>query len=178
MENAAPPSFSSAREQQRTTTVAGRAATVQRPHGGTSPSADAILGVLAKAGAIFFRWDSFRGLVFVSANVREILGYSPEELLEDQELMRRIVDPEFIPRLERVAADFFVASREAARVEIPFLARSGKRVVLEARFVPDIDKGGHITGFLGIAFEAGAAPSEPAPIEGAAGSSSRPVPHE
>jgi len=158
--------------------VSARGVAVPRPHGGSPPAAEAILGVLSKAGAIFFRWDSFRGLIFVSANVREILGYSPEELLEDQEVMRRIVDPEFIPQLERLAANFFVVSREAVRVEIPFLTRSGKRTLLEVRFVPDTDKGGHITGFLGIAFEATPVPAAPLEGVGAPESQQRPVPHE
>jgi PAS domain S-box-containing protein len=130
------------------------------------PSAERILEVLAKAGALFFRWDAFSGLTFLSGNTQELLGYSREELLGDSSLVRRVVDPEFIPLLERRGADFFVVRAQALRVEVPFVARGGRRVWIEARVVPELDEGGHIVGFLGIALNADEARRTPATPHG------------
>lgn len=117
-------------------------------------AAEVILDVISKAGALFFRWDPFFGLTYLSPNVRMILGYDPDELIGDPALVARVVDPEFLPRLEQLAADFYIASTDAVRIEIPYIARSGARVPLDTRVVPEIGESGAIIGFVGIALNA------------------------
>ena len=74
--------------------------------------------------------------------------------MNDPEVAARVLDPEFLGQLEKMGADFFVVTGKAVRVTIPFIAKSGARVWMEARVVPEIGENGAILGFLGIAFEA------------------------
>jgi len=120
----------------------------------STPSAELILEVLTKAGAVFFRWDVFRGLTFLSANARDMLGYTQEDLLGDPELIGRLIDPEFLADVERLTPGLSIVSTEAVRVEVPLLSRAGARVWIDARIVPEIGEGGRIAGFVGIAFDA------------------------
>jgi PAS domain-containing protein len=103
------------------------------------------------------------GLTFLSASPQGMLGYSREELVNDPDLALRVLDPDFLEEFDKMGADFFVASAEAVRVSMPFLSRSGARVWMEARFVPEIAANGAVTGFVGIAIEA------PGPAGGAGG---------
>jgi PAS domain S-box-containing protein len=112
------------------------------------------LGVISKAGAIFFHWDAYFGLTFLSANARDLLGYSLDELIGDPDLARRVVAPEFIDELEKMASDFFVVGDEAVRVEIPLITRTGERVRIQTRVVPEVDAAGRVMGFLGLALNA------------------------
>lgn len=126
------------------------------------PSAQAILDVLSQAGAIFFRWDPFAGLTFLSASRRGLLGYSREELLNDPNVGARLMDPSFLRDFDRMGASFYVVTGEAVRVTIPFIAHSGERVWMEARIVPEITESGAVSGFLGIALEVPRREAEPA----------------
>jgi len=121
---------------------------------GPNLNADTILDVLTKSGTIFFRWDILHGVTFLTGNAGELLGYSQKEITEDPALARKLIDPEFLPRLDRISAGFYIVSPEAARLEIPFMAKGGGRVQVEARIVPEVGDGGRITGFLGIALNA------------------------
>jgi PAS domain S-box-containing protein len=123
-------------------------------------TAELILDVISRAGAIFFRWDAFAGLTLLHGATERILGYSREELMGDPDFWQRVIDPGFFSRFEELAADFFVLKSDAVRMAIPFIARSGGRVWVEARIVPDFDDEGRILGFVGLAFETAAAPPE------------------
>jgi len=117
------------------------------------PAAETILDALARAGFVFFRWDISRGLTYINAETQGLLGYTREELMGDLQVGQRIVDPSFLPALERVAPQAYEAREGPVRYEkIPFVAKSGERVWLEARVVPDLDEDGRILGFFGVAF--------------------------
>ena len=113
-----------------------------------------ILDLISRAGAILFQWDAYFGLTILSANARDLLGYTMEELMGDPDLARRVVDPEFLDHLDKMASGFFVLGDQAVRVEIPLITRSGQRVRMETRIIPEVDEAGRITGFLGLALNA------------------------
>ena len=117
-------------------------------------SSDELLKVLARAGVLFFRFSANEGLTFLTSNVEQVLGYTKEELFADPELVAKVVDPEFLPALERISPSFFVVHEEAVRLEVPLIAKDGSRVLLEARVVPDIAPYGAVTGFFGVAVQA------------------------
>jgi len=83
-----------------------------------------------------------------------MLGYTQEDLLGDPELIGRLIDPEFLADVERLTPGLSIVLPEAVRVEVPLLSRSGARVWIDARIVPEIGDGGRIAGFVGIAFDA------------------------
>lgn len=117
------------------------------------PAAETVLDVLARAGIVFFRWDVSRGLTYINAEAPGLLGYTREELMGDPEVSQRIVDPEFLPQLEKSAPEAFVAHEGAFRYgKIPFRSKRGERVWFEARVVPDMSGDGRIHGFFGVAF--------------------------
>lgn len=120
----------------------------------TSPSAEVILDVLSKAGAIFFRWDPAVGLTFLSASPKGLLGYTQAEVMNDPDLASRVLDPKFLPEFSRMGARFYVDTGEAVRVSMPFISRDGGRVWMETRVVLELGSNGAVKGFLGIAFEA------------------------
>jgi len=119
------------------------------------PPVETVLKVLAEADIVFFRWDVARGLTYIHAESRGLLGYTREELMGDLNVSQRIVDPAFLPQLEKSAPEAFVAREGAFRYgKIPFISKAGERVWFEARVVPDMSEDGRIRGFFGVAFVA------------------------
>ncbi len=98
---------------------------------------------------IIFRLDLLpaRNYRYVSPAIREILGYTPEEMYADPGLTERLVHPEDLPSLHQLAA----APLPERTVTFRALHRDGHVVWLEQRNVAIYDSAGRVIGYEGVA---------------------------
>jgi two-component system, cell cycle sensor histidine kinase and response regulator CckA len=97
---------------------------------------------------IIYRYDRFptSRYTFVSPAVTQVLGYRPEEFYEDRGLGLRLVHPEDLPELRRLA------KRHVPRRVVTYRCfhHSGRLVWLERRNIAIRDGEGNIVAFEGL----------------------------
>ena len=100
---------------------------------------------------VIFRLNMKKGYTFISENVQELLGYSPEDYYNDPVFYRKITLEEDLPRVEKMIENL------AKNIEPPeyFTFRqyhsAGKVVYLEFTFITDKDDNGNILAIEGVA---------------------------
>jgi PAS domain S-box-containing protein len=99
--------------------------------------------------AIFrYRFEPRPGYEYISPAIEQIVGYRPEEFYADPELASRITHPGDRDELRAIARSRIVPLRIR---EIRWIARDGRTVVTEQRFVPVRDELGQLVAVEGIA---------------------------
>ncbi|MFT3829847.1 MAG: PAS domain S-box protein [Opitutaceae bacterium] len=99
--------------------------------------------------AIFrYRFDPAPSYEYISPAIEAIIGYRPEEFYSDPELATRLVPAGERDELRTIARSRIVP---LGIREIRWLARSGRVVVTEQRFVPVRDELGQLVAVEGIA---------------------------
>ncbi|HLP03641.1 MAG TPA: PAS domain S-box protein [Opitutaceae bacterium] len=99
--------------------------------------------------AIFrYRFDPAPGYEYISPAIEAIVGYRPEEFYADPELATRLVPAGERDELRTIARSRIVP---LGIREIRWLARTGRVVVTEQRFVPVRDELGQLIAVEGIA---------------------------
>jgi PAS domain S-box-containing protein len=93
-------------------------------------------------------------IVFMSPQVREILGYSPDELIEEHEQIQRLVHPDDLP-IPR-ATDDGAQQPETAQAEFRVQARDGREVWLQSQAVLVRDADGRPRFWHGVALDVSA----------------------
>jgi PAS domain S-box-containing protein len=86
------------------------------------------------------------GFEYVSPSVERLLGYTPEELVEDPELVFRIVTPEHLAHMDRVGPDGWAEPQE-----VQVRRKDGSTVWIEERLTPIFDDDGALIAVEGIA---------------------------
>jgi len=99
--------------------------------------------------AIFrYRFEPRPGYEYISPAIEQIVGYRPEEFYADPELASRISHPGDRDELRAIARSRIVP---LSIREIRWIARDGRTVVTEQRFVPVRDELGQLVAVEGIA---------------------------
>ncbi len=99
--------------------------------------------------AIFrYRFEPRPGYEYISPAIEQIVGYRPEEFYADPELASRISHPGDRDELRAIARSRIVP---LSIREIRWIARDGRTVVTEQRFVPVRDELGQLIAVEGIA---------------------------
>ena len=99
--------------------------------------------------AIFrYRFDPTPGYEYISPAIEQIAGYRPEEFYADPALAARITHPQDRDALAAIARSRIVP---LGMREIRWLARDGRTVVTEQRFVPVRNELGQLIAVEGIA---------------------------
>jgi PAS domain S-box-containing protein len=100
---------------------------------------------------VIFRYRLDREAVhceFINAAVQRFVGYRPEEFYADSGLPLRIIDPRDRPILEALVEKRLIPE---AATELRWLARDGRTVVTDQRFVPIYGSDGRLLACEGIA---------------------------
>jgi len=96
--------------------------------------------------------DPYNGTVqFVSASVRDILGYWPDEFLADATLWFRLVHPEDVLALEETTRAIYTAKKCAKRVYRLRRKDCDEYRWMEDLVVPQLDDTGNVIGIFGVA---------------------------
>jgi len=89
-----------------------------------------------------------RGFDYASPAISTVVGYAPDELYADPDLLVRLVHPEDQPRLLQVL-DGRVAA--AGALQLRWLHRDGRTVWIEMQNAPVVDERGRLVALEGIA---------------------------
>lgn len=93
----------------------------------------------------------FGGTVqFVSDQVKNILGYQPDEFLRDRELWFRIIHPEDVPKVMEITRKQFASKKTVTRVYRIQCKTNGEYRWVEDRSVPEINEQGNVVGIFGV----------------------------
>ncbi|HET6809533.1 MAG TPA: EAL domain-containing protein [Acidimicrobiales bacterium] len=95
------------------------------------------------------RLDGRGGLEFVSASVRELIGYTPEELHAAPDVVERLVHPDDAVRLPESFG------RRPAMAEVRIRHRDGHWVWTELSVAPVLDAGGAVVGIDAVIRDTG-----------------------
>jgi PAS domain S-box-containing protein len=90
-------------------------------------------------------------LTFVSPQVEAIMGYTPEEFLQDPGIWFESIHPEDITRVGEETAQAFADGRPRRRLYRVRHKLSGAYRWLEDDFVPHVAEGGQVVGYYGLA---------------------------
>ena len=116
---------------------------------GRNPPMGISVALVEKAIDIIYRYRLAepRGFEYINPAVQTILGYTPDEIYADPDLLFRAVHPEDLPLLE----NRLKWEGNADAVVIRWLAKDGRTVWLEHRDVPIRDKQGSLMAGEGVA---------------------------
>ena len=105
-----------------------------------------------RSQALVFRWRIAPGwpVEFVSENVKQQLGYTPEELLSGRVSWVGITYPDDVPRLEAEVADYTARGITEFTQEYRLITRSGEVRWVVDRTMAIIDSNGKVTHYQGI----------------------------
>jgi PAS domain S-box-containing protein len=102
--------------------------------------------------SVRFADDPLRGpTTFVSSQSRELLGYSPDDFLENANLWSSCVHPDDLPRLEETARRLTSGGPAQTRVYRFRHGRTGEYRWLEDRLAPRRNSAGELIGLFGVA---------------------------
>jgi PAS domain S-box-containing protein len=96
--------------------------------------------------------DSLQGTVeFVSERVERIIGYKPEEFMQNQSLWLRLIHPDDIPLVAERTKDILLDKHVDTRVYRLRHKATGEYIWVEDRVTPQTDGSGRVTGIFGVA---------------------------
>ncbi len=96
--------------------------------------------------------DPLNGRVeFVSSTVENILGYSPEEFIKNQDLWKIIIHPEDLSLVEEVTKEILITKKPKNMVCRLRHKKTGEYIWIEDTVVPQVDKSGKTVALFGAA---------------------------
>jgi PAS domain S-box-containing protein len=96
--------------------------------------------------------DPLRGSVeFVSGQVKSILGYAPDEFLQNPELWLQIVHPDDVPALGKITHKTFASREPSTRQYRLRHKETGEYRWMEDKTVPLTDGDGNVVAYQGVA---------------------------
>lgn len=114
----------------------------------------AAINIINASPAVAFRWKNIKGLPleYVSENIKELSGYSVNELLSGKINILGLVHPGDLERVNNELTDFSKERNESTFTHAPFriLKKNGDVIWVDERIILLRDKKGHITHFQGI----------------------------
>jgi diguanylate cyclase (GGDEF)-like protein/PAS domain S-box-containing protein len=127
--------------------ISAQTSPVRSGDAGTAISESLFNHLAAVGGDIVFRHRFGAGTEYVSAGIRNVLGYSPEEFVADQGLARRIIHPEDRHLLTKLGEDIGAYNQQ---ILLRTVSRDGTVVWQLVRAHPVTD-GNRIIGIEGLA---------------------------
>jgi len=96
---------------------------------------------------VFFFIDNFWNIIYVSRNIKKILGYTPSDVVGDN-----IANYIYKDDLKKTFSEIMYAiqTRESKRVECRVRIKTGNFVWMEAIFSPFFDQEGNLSGLYGV----------------------------
>jgi PAS domain S-box-containing protein len=115
--------------------------------------------VVENSPVVLFRWraDGHWSVEFVSENVEQIFGYTPQELLSGATPYAELVYPQDLERVAREVQEFSESGVDSFRQEYRIVTKDGQVRWTDDRTVIERDAGGQITHYQGIVIDVTAA---------------------
>ncbi len=98
---------------------------------------------------ILWEIDTFGNFVYLSPQIKEILGYSSEDLMGKS--IFSLLPPESISESKASLFTYLQTSNRLHTLELPASHCDGRRIIIEIRSAALFDHTGKVTGFRGIA---------------------------
>ena len=96
--------------------------------------------------------DPLRGSVeFVSGHIESILGYAPDDFLQNPELWLRLVHPDDVPAIGEITREILASRGPGTRQYRLRHKETGEYRWLEDKMVPLTDGDGNVVGYQGVA---------------------------
>ncbi len=112
------------------------------------------LDIISRSSSVLFTWKNAEGwpVVFVSENVRSLLGYKAKELMRDEVLFANCIHVQDRARVAEEVAQLSTQEQSEEFVHQPYriISRDGSEKLVSDRTFIVRDNDGHITHYQGI----------------------------
>jgi len=96
--------------------------------------------------------DPFRNTIeFVSPHTMDILGYTPDEFMQDPVLWSRLLHPDDLPAVQKQTLAILSSNQPGTREYRMMHKTSGEYRWMEDRITPQLNEAGQIVGIFGLA---------------------------